>query len=240
MEEEKKKNIIQLSMAFLTGAIIGSIITLFVFPDNCPVCEESNLESEEIVIEETTEARSSTEEDNINPQPIASESNVSLPISECSITVDIAGAVNKPGVYCFQDGSKLVDVVKKAEGFTKDVAYKYVAMKINLSELITNHQKIYIPFEEDVYCEVKSIQYIDDTQNSQQKEKADNNTPDSTQTCININTATLDELVTLNGVGESTAQKIIDARPFETIEDILNVAGIGDATFEKFKHDICV
>jgi competence protein ComEA len=169
-----------------------------------------------------------------------SETNVPLPVSECSITVDIAGAVNDPGVYCFKDGSRIVDVVKRAEGFQKDVAYKYVSMKINLSELITNHQKIYIPFEEDVYCEVKNLQYIDKTENPQQQENSSNNTSDSTQTCININTASLDQLTSLNGVGESTAQKIIDARPFNQVDDILNVSGIGQSTYDKFKEDICV
>jgi competence protein ComEA len=113
-------------------------------------------------------------------------------------------------------------------------------MKINLSEEISNYQKIYIPFQEDVYCELKNLQYIDTPQEPTEKENNDNNTSDSTQTCININSATLDQLTTLNGVGESTAQKIIDSRPYEKVEDILNVSGIGQSTYDKFKDDICV
>jgi competence protein ComEA len=169
-----------------------------------------------------------------------SETAVSLPKPSCNITVDISGAVNKPGVYCFPTGSRIVDVVKKAEGFKEGVAYKYVSMKINLSEEISNYQKIYIPFQEDVYCELKNLQYIDTPQEPTEKENNDNNTSDSTQTCININSATLDQLTTLNGVGESTAQKIIDSRPYEKVEDILNVSGIGQSTYDKFKDDICV
>jgi competence protein ComEA len=248
-KSDKTKYIIPI-VTFLIGAITGSVLTLLLFPTQCPECNTQEKPKEELEIandqqqekeeEENKEVKSSTVEVKLEDQPIESETNVSLPISECSITVDIAGAVNEPGVYCFKDGSKIVDVVKRAEGFDKDVAYKYVSMKINLSELITDYQKIYIPFKEDVYCEIKNIQYVDNQESSSQQTEETNNTSDSTQTCINLNTATKDQLTTLSGVGESTAQKIIDARPFEKPEDILNVSGIGESTYDKFKDDICV
>ena len=62
---------------------------------------------------------------------------------------------------------------------------------------------------------------------------------DSTE-CTNINSASMEELDALTGIGPSTAQKIIDGRPYQKIEDLLNVSGIGDATFAKFKDIICV
>jgi competence protein ComEA len=238
-DEDKKKFIIPV-IAFLIGTIVGALILLFISPIDCPECEQCESLKEEIKIEDRAEVKSSTVKEEITNHPIMSESNVPLPVSECGITVDIAGAVNDPGVYCFKEGSKIVDVVKKAKGFAKGVAYKYVAMKINLSELITNHQKIYIPFEEDVYCEVKNLQYIDTPQEPPKQEENNNDTSDSTQTCININTASKDQLTTLNGIGDSTAQKIIDARPYTKPEDILNVSGIGESTYQKFKDDICV
>jgi competence protein ComEA len=58
--------------------------------------------------------------------------------------------------------------------------------------------------------------------------------------CVNINTATKEELMTLNGVGESTAEKIIMGRPYTQIEDLLNVSGIGEATLAKFEDMICI
>lgn len=237
-QEKNKKNIIIPIVTFFLGAILGSILTIFFFPqDQCPVSEQK----EEIEVIDTTETvKGSTTEIVLEDVDMKTESDVSLPVSECSLTVDISGAVNDPGVYCFKDGSKIIDVVKRASGFAEGVAYKYVAMKINLSQLITNHQKIYIPFEEDVYCEVKTLQYVDMQESSSTQNNSGNNGSDSTQSCININTATKDQLITLDGVGESTAQKIIDARPFTTIEDILNVSGIGDSTYEKFKDDICI
>jgi competence protein ComEA len=57
---------------------------------------------------------------------------------------------------------------------------------------------------------------------------------------VNINTATKEQLITLNGVGEATAKRIIDGRPYSQINDLLNVSGIGEATLAKFKDDICI
>lgn len=60
---------------------------------------------------------------------------------------------------------------------------------------------------------------------------------------VNINTASAEELVKLKGVGEKTAEKIIEYReqtPFETVEDIMNVSGIGEKKFEDIKDMICV
>ncbi len=234
-QPEKKKQLIILITTFLIGAIIGSILTLLLFPNECNTPEEQT----EIKVVEEEQVKSSTDQLIIEDHPIESESSVSLPMSGCSITIDIAGAVKDPGVYCFKEGGKIVDAVKRASGFLEGVAYRYVAMKMNLSSLLTNHQKIYIPFEEDVYCELKSLQYIDSPKTGNQQEKTEDNTTDSTQTCININTASKDQLTTLTGIGESTAQKIIDARPYEKVEDILNVSGIGESTYEKFKDEIC-
>jgi competence protein ComEA len=243
-QEESKKKIVIPIITFLIGAIVGSILTILLIPNDCPVCEEDNpqpiINESDQNIEDTKKVKGSTTEIVVENQPIVSETAVSLPKSNCNITVDISGAVNEPGVYCFPTGSKIVDAVKKAKGFKEGIAYKYVSMKINLSEQISDFQKIYIPFEEDVYCELKSLQYIDTPQEPTQQDNSDNSTSDSTQTCININSATLDQLTSLNGVGESTAQKIIDSRPYEKIEDILNVSGIGESTYEKFKDDICV
>ncbi|MDD3475005.1 MAG: ComEA family DNA-binding protein [Candidatus Dojkabacteria bacterium] len=236
-EIKDKKNIIIPIVTFLLGLILGSVVTIFLFPaEECPQCADDSTENQ-ISTEKLGEVEGLTITEDVD---IEGNSDVSLPVSECSIVVDISGAIKDPGVYCFVDGSKLVDVVKRASGFAEGVAYKYVSMNINLSELITNHQKIYIPYEEDVYCEVKSLQYINSTESSTQQTNSSNNQSDSTQSCININTATKDQLITLDGVGESTAQKIIDARPFTTIEDILDVSGIGESTYEKFKDDICV
>ena len=58
--------------------------------------------------------------------------------------------------------------------------------------------------------------------------------------CVSINKASLNELMELSGVGEVTAQKIVDARPFMKVEDLMNVSGIGEKSYEKIKDSICL
>jgi competence protein ComEA len=173
-------------------------------------------------------------------------------ITDCPIKVDVSGAVKEPGVYCFQEGETVIDAVKKAGGFADEVGLQFVARKINLASTLYNTQKIYFPYTEELSCSLQSflpetneVEVINKdivNQNTSQEptDTQNNSTDDNTNSCININNSTLEELITLNGVGESTAQKIIDARPFQTINDLLNVSGIGETTFNKFKDNICL
>lgn len=233
-----KNNLIYIGVSFLIGLLVGVGCTLFLVPR--PDCEcKDQIEVVENFPNEDSEnvkAQENHNDDNITSNSI----EVSLPVSQCSIVVDIAGAVSKPGVYCLEEGSNMVDAVEHAKGFVEGVAQKYVSMSMNLASTLEDHQKIYIPFEDDVYCEVKSLQFIDAPTNTSNTTNNGNSDVTDSEVCININTATLEQLTSLNGIGESTAQKIIDGRPYSETTDLLNVSGIGEATFEKFKNDICV
>ncbi len=136
------------------------------------------------------------------------------------IYIDLKGEVLYPGVYKVEEDARLYEAVNMAGGFTIDADLNAV----NLSIKLHDEDVIYIPNVSDNYLEIWS------------KEE----TVESSK--ININIATISQLVTLPGIGESTAQKIIDYRnefgPFETIEDIKSVSGIGDATFEEIKDFI--
>lgn len=232
-----KNHLIYLLISFLTGLLIGSTLVLLFYPKQ--ECEVPVLESVDNSPEELSENVKQEETFNVDKSDTFNNT-VSLPVSRCSIVVDIAGAVSKPGVYCLEEGSNIYDAVELAKGFVEGIAHKYVSMKMNLSSNLTNHQKIYIPFESDVYCELKSLQYVKDDENGSVEGLNQDSITEDTPSCININTATKDQLTTLDGVGESTAQKIIDGRPYSETADILNVSGIGEATYEKFKDDICV
>jgi len=137
----------------------------------------------------------------------------------------ISGQVNAPGVYEVEDNSRVSDLIDKAGRFTQDADLDYIASKVNMSEKVKDEQHIYIP----------SI-----------TERAEGNVAgaqsDATVTGgkVNINTATKDQLDALPGVGPSTADKIIAARPFESIEDLKDVSGIGDAKFDSIKDLIDV
>lgn len=135
------------------------------------------------------------------------------------IYVDIDGAVNNPGVYEFTEGDRVIDAINKAGGL-KDTAY---TKNINKARKLVDGEKIYI-FDEGEYT-------LQDLYN------------DGNEGKININTATKDNLMSLPGIGEVYAQRIIDYRNgklFSSIEEIKEVQGIGDKIFDKIKDSITI
>lgn len=182
--------------------------------------------------------------------------------SSCDVYIDVSGAVEEPGVYCLDGEALLIDAINKAGGFTGDVAYRFVSRKINLAQPVSANQKVYIPFEDELECTAISLLPVADkveiivgdtsglvdstisdfwnTSSTSSSSAQSASTSDKSTSCININSASADELTTLNGVGNSTATKIIEGRPYTTVDDLLNVSGIGEATLEKFKEYICV
>jgi competence protein ComEA len=226
----KIKNILTLILFYTLGFISSIVIINLNREDFAYLLSKFR---EERVIQSIVDIQIDQEQD----KTICEEEKIKDKV--CPVLVDISGAVKKPGVYCFEEDSVVVDAVKKAEGFTSLAAIKYIAMKVNLATILQDNSKIYIPYEEDLLCEVIQFklpkEIIDITI---PKSPTDDSSKDSD--CVSINNATKAELETLNGVGPSTAQKIIDARPFSKLEDILNVSGIGQLTYDKFKEDICI
>lgn len=138
------------------------------------------------------------------------------------IMVHISGQVYKPGLVELREGDRVKDAVNLAGGLKKDADLD----RINLAKKLVDEEKIYIPkVGEDVDFGVPLYA----------NEKKSNK--------ININTCSLEELISLPGIGEVTANKIIEYRksnPFKNIEEIKNVSGIGDKKFEAIKDLISV
>lgn len=138
------------------------------------------------------------------------------------IYIDIKGQVQNPGVYKVLKDSRLFQLLSFAGGVTNEAD----TLAINLSLKLYDQQVVYIPSYQDEYPII--IDVIND----------------SLAGVININSATLELLDTLPGIGPSTAQSIIDYRMefgfFESIEDIMNVSGIGESTFNEIKDLITV
>ena len=158
-------------------------------------------------------------------------------ISNKEITVYVSGEVNKSGVVTLKEGDRLAVAVEKLGGTTK----KADLNNINLAIRVKDEEHYIIPkIGEAKQEDLKDVNNTKDIENT--KIKNENTAKDSSK--ININTATLEELDKLPGVGEATANKIISHREengqFKTIEDIKNVNGIGDKKFEKMKELICV
>lgn len=142
-----------------------------------------------------------------------------------SIFVYVCGAVVSPGVYELEENARAFQAVEKAGGFSED-AYKEA---LNLAKPLEDGEQLFIPTKEEWEEKGEIGQGI----------KANETEDDG---LVNINTASKEELCTLNGVGEARAESIIAYREekggFSSIEEIKNVSGIKDGLFEKIKDKI--
>lgn len=148
-------------------------------------------------------------------------------VTTAEMYVDISGEVEDPGVYIVEDGTRLYEVIEKAGGLTEDANTD----AINQAGYVEDGEKIVIPSE--------------DGGNAMSTDIAGTSvgTTGSQKGLININTASKDQLMEITGIGEVTADKIIEYRKnnrFKSIEDIMNVSGIGNAKFESMKSEITV
>lgn len=161
------------------------------------------------------------------------------------IVIHVTGAVKNEGIVQIEEGGRIADAVDAANGFSEDADIS----QINLAYQLEDGQKIYIPSinDEKIGEEEKVLQkeYVtDEAGDDIILEDEISNVKSKKDEKININTADQIELEEIPGVGESTAQKIIEYREtngkFKTIEDIKNVNGIGESKFENMKEKICV
>lgn len=167
------------------------------------------------------------------------------------ITVDIKGEVKSPGVYKIEEGKRVVDAINASGGLTKKAVTKY----INLSKVLKDEDVIII----NNISELKKIEdkknieeiKINNKSNISVKEsdvitndKSDivKESDSNKNTIVNINTCTLEELLSINGIGESKAKSIIEYREnvglFTSKEDIMKVSGIGNSLYDKIKDYI--
>ena len=160
-----------------------------------------------------------------------------------TIFVDIKGEVENPGVYEMQLGDRVIDAVQMAGGFTDEATTD----NVNLSKKLKDESVIIIPSYLKDYenVTIKNDYEIDINDDIVQSEKNESDEKiESSSNLININTASVVELMSLDGIGESKAKAIIEYRDingdFENILDIKNVSGIGESIYEKIKDYITV
>ncbi|WP_161485258.1 helix-hairpin-helix domain-containing protein [Alkalihalobacillus trypoxylicola] len=141
------------------------------------------------------------------------------------IVVDLKGAVNMPGIYLMSDGGRVYEVIEKAGGLREDADEQ----RVNLAALLKDEMVLYIPTEGEMEGEEAIAAGIFEL-----NERDDGK--------VNINTATESELQQLSGVGPAKAGQIIQYReqngPFEKIEDLKKVSGIGEKSFEQLRESI--
>lgn len=155
----------------------------------------------------------------------AETAELTEPEQQETIQIYITGQVKRPGVYTIAPDKRLIDAIELAGGCTPEADLN----RINLAARVVDEGMYYVPAAgEEIDPGIPAVQ----TGGEAGTEK------------ININTADENQLQTLTGIGPAKAQKIIEYREanggFKSIEEIMNVSGIGEKTFENIKENICV
>ena len=194
--------------------LLGIVVLMMLV--GCTGCKkQSYLETQSDLQEEHTKSADTTEEKKQQTEQVT------------EIYVQIDGAVKKPGVYTFSEESRVYELIEAAGGLLPE-AYD---LGINQAKRLADGEKIYVYTKE----EIENGAGTTDTQNPRGQ------TDDGK---ININTASVEELMTLSGIGETRAKDIIAYRnahgAFSLPEDLKNVSGIGDSTYNKIADAIIV
>ena len=167
-----------------------------------------------------------------------------------TIVVHVSGAVNIEGIVELDSGSRIANAIEKAGGIKENADMT----DINLAYLLEDGMKIHIPTKEETEANknnenTPAESYVTAASGGVNSKEATNSTQSSSTSDmsskkVNINTATQEELDTLPGIGPSIASKIIDYREqngkFNSIEEIKEVSGIGEAKYEKIKDSITI
>lgn len=152
--------------------------------------------------------------------------------SNMYIYVHICGAVNEPGVYKVSPGSRLVDAIGLAGGLAEDAA----GDSINQAKLLRDGERVYVPTEEEVKESGKELYLYN--------ESSDTAGSGESKGPVNINSAGLEELISLPGIGKSRAESILSYRSenggFKSVEEIMNIPGIKEGLFKQLSPYITV
>ena len=196
------------------------------------ICGCGNDTVEYVSSEENTGSEGVTEgEVSIEGETNTGETSVEEPRQ---IYVYVCGAVAAPGVYAMQEGNRVCDLFQMAGGLTPDAAGDYW----NQARLLVDGEMIYVPTQEEAeertteeWVTAGGSKVTEDTDNQENKK-------------VNINTASMEELMTLPGIGESKALAIMAYRKehggFSSIEELKEISGIKDGVFSKIEDYIVI
>ena len=166
-------------------------------------------------------------DENAEEESEDSEESIEEPVM---LAIHVSGAVKNPDkVYYLEDGKRVADAVEAAGGIVKEADLS----QLNLARKLQDGERIYVPHEgEEIQGESTAGGIMQDIVENQEKP------------LTNINLASTIELMELPGIGQTYAERIVEYREanggFQDIEEIKNVSGIGDSTFEKIKDRITV
>ena len=214
--------------------LIGGLTTYFIL--------NKDTSKKEIVLEKKL-VKKNTKKDNIVKKEEKKEEKEEKVVE--MYLVDIKGEVVTPGLYSLKKDSRVIDVINSAGGLTDNADTSV----INLSKKITDEMVIIIYSREEV-LDFKKTKEIEKQVQDKCLQKDENSlinnacieTSSTTSNKISINNGTLEELMSLKGIGEAKAKNIISYRetngPFQNIEDLKKIPGIGDSILASIKEDI--
>jgi len=160
---------------------------------------------------------------------------VQTPVESTIYMIEVGGAVKKAGVYSFKSGQRLRDAIEKAEGLSDEADVSFFARNFNLARFLTDQEKIYIPSQQEIINDIFSSRKIllDYTQ-PQTITRISQET--ITPSVISINTSTAEEIDALPGIGAATSSKIIQSRPYTTLEELITKKVVSKNIFEQIKN----
>ena len=211
MNEQKKKVIVTVLFSLL---FLGTSIYFWITPSSNK--EEKVEEKTELVKKEKEEIKD---------------------IEEETLIVDIKGEVNAPGIYEVPKGTRVMDVITSAGGLTGNAD----TSQINLSKKVSDEMVIIVDKQGEVTTSSGNIRNDARIDTSEALVSGGSNEV-AVSGPVSINQGTKEQLMTLPGIGEVKAQAIIDYRNsqggFQTLEELMEVKGIGESTFNKLKENI--
>ena len=152
------------------------------------------------------------------------------------ISVDVEGKVIKPGVYQLDEGARLQDALIASGGLASGADREYVSKKVNLAQKILDGAKIYIP----AVGEIEAAQAVLSSSDQAEILTTDIAVEDQEEGLINVNTASVESLDTLPKIGPVTAQKIINGRPYGSIEELVSKKVLTQKTFDGLRDMISI
>lgn len=214
---------------FLVLIIIGISTGIYLNFNNK---KDKDSDKEDIIVEKKQDRNSEQEKEKSK-------------IENTLFKVDIKGEINNPGIYSLKESSRVIDVIDLAGGLTENADTSI----INLSKKIKDEMVIIIYSREQVenFIETKEREnYLQNKCRESDENALENDAcisdGEQINSKVNINTASLEELMTLNGIGEAKANEIISYREanggFTSIEEIMNISGIGENIYVKIKENI--
>ncbi len=153
-----------------------------------------------------------------------------------NIIVDVSGAVKKPNIYKISFGARIKDVVDQAGGISDEADVLFFHRNFNLAKIVVDQEKIYVPSISEINNGIFIQGQLAFDYNSPTALAKTNLASSESQSLINLNYSTIEELDQLPGIGQVTANKIISNRPYRTIEDLLIKKVVNKGVFEKIKN----